>query len=109
MNEDMNMAAEPETDKPATHDHGSLSAAARLLEAAYERWPPCPAGRRPCLLLNEGHLCIAVPWDDGYRVVAIHESDYAVNPAVIVGAIDRLFTTFDAKAAAVAETDTAEQ
>jgi hypothetical protein len=98
MNDEMKMSH----DAAEQHEHveasASLAIAHKLLVAAGELWPTND-GRHPGLLLNEGRLCIAVPWDDGYRVVAIHEADYGVDPQVIVGAIDRFFTTFDSQAA----------
>jgi hypothetical protein len=101
VNDEQKMTEEMPAEQVPQTATGSLAAAKALLEAACALWPTND-GRHPGLLLNEDHLCIAIPWEDGYRVVAIHESDYNVDPRLIVGAIDRFFTTFDAQAPAAA-------
>ena len=76
----------------------TLLAARQLLEAIDERYPGGEE-KHAGMFIGDGHLCVAVPWHDGYRIVALHETDYTAPASVIVGALDRFFTAFDARAA----------
>lgn len=76
----------------------TLLAARQLLEAIDERYPGGEE-KHAGMFIGDGHLCVAVPWHDGYRIVALHETDYTTPASMIVAALDRFFTAFDARAA----------
>jgi len=87
------------TTAPTAATTASLVAARQLLEAIDRKYPGGDE-KRAGLFIGDDHLCVAVPWQDGYRIVALHEADYAVPGEAIVDAIGRFFQTLDAQTSA---------
>lgn len=97
MNEELAQTTQGNEEKPPMPDAGKMTllAARQLLQALDARWPGGD-DKRAGMFMNDGQLCIAVPWHDGYRIVALQESDYALPSDVIAGALDRFFAESDA-------------